>query len=524
MKNLVLKKITVLVLAFSLLFSSGISVFADGNNNAGNKQSKEGVGVDPDQVLKDYAGNKGKEYGEMLAGRDYMKGLKGDPTRHFNSRESVYNYFKIKSDSSHNKTLFYEFFIKAFKSTYEASYIEISMQDRDNNETFWFGVAKKYASIEGEMAAYHDHLNELSENWERAYKNMIVNEGLNERFRLFRYSGNLPENFELDFKSEFKFSYKVAFANAIVKDNELNSNYYYIDSIGKEISYQRVFSQMEKASISDVSMPKVTVTFPERAILERTPMSIRYKQNRNRKSYQSLIPLSDIYELEIQRGKARVKFHAPVSFTVQGFGVRGAGIYKWNHDRWDYVYTVIEDKLLKTSLQPGIYSNTDFCVFIDENYIMPSDIAFSWAYKELYTAIRRHNVPQTEKFYPDSKITKLQLADQIYRIMSHREKKVNIGYIPQDVQNFKDYHNAVSFVLGKGYMSTDANGNFLPASQITYQDFEYIMQNVYLKNFSMKAFAEDMLQKKYHRSDYLTKKSKFISRAEATYGLYKYLD
>ncbi len=508
------------LLVLALLIMSSMAIFAEGEEQGGEGEAT----VDPDEVLRNYAIKKGVEYGEMFAGRDYMKGLSSDPNRHFANREEVFKYFKLSSDSSHHKDIFYNEFIDSYGATYESKYIEISMQDKDNNETFWFSVAKKFATIEGEMAAYYDHLNELSEDWERAYKKMTANEDLTERFRLYRYSGSLPENFELDFKLEFKISYKRAYAEAIVTDNELNTNYYYIDTHGGELEYERTYKEMTKSSIKTLNMPKVAVTFPERTLLLRTPMAIRYKQNKGMTNVQSLVQLSDIYQLEVQRGKKSARFHESPTFTINGYAVRGAGIYKWKYNRWNYLYTVAEDKTLSTVLDPGIYKNTNFCVLLDQAYTVPSDIAFNWAYKEIYIAIRRHHLPMTEKYYPDKKITRLQLAQQIYKTMSYRGNVPTKGEIPEDVKALKDYYPAINYCLKNGYIKVDKEGKFNPSGLVTYEEFESIMKNLYSADFSIKAYTNDILSKEYHRSDYITKKNNNISKAEVTYAFSKYLD
>lgn len=519
MKRVFCKKLLVYFAVFSLLFTSLSFVYAAEDA----KKSGESV-ADPEEVLRQYATKKGSEYGEMYAGRDYMKGLKSSAKRHFSTTSSVYSFFKMTSDTSKHKSIFYEAFIKAFRAKYEETYITVSAQDRDNNEAFWFNVAKKYAKVEGEIAAYYDHLNESPESWESAYKMFVANESLNVRFRLFRYSGTLPKNFELDFKLAFKKSYEEAYANAIIQDNELNTNYYYVDSEPTDISYERSYSEVVKSAFQKLNFPKVELSFPSRTVLTSTPMAIRYKQYMDRTNPLNLIQLSDIYELELQRGIDSVEFHRSPTLKINGYAVRGAGIYKRAYERWHYVYTTTEDKLLSTDLDTGVYKNSEYGVFIDQNYVMPSDISFNWAFKEIYTAIRRHHVPQFQKFRPDESITRVDLADMIYRTLSYRSAAKTNPAIPSDVEKLAYGKGSVQYCLAKGYMTMDRFGNFAPLKKVTYTDFEQVMKRIYKKDFSIAEMANTELKTKYHRSDYITKATPYISRAEVVYALDMYLD
>lgn len=478
---------------------------------------------DPLEVLKNYAHEKGDEYGRMFAGRDYMQGLKDDPKRHFSDAKSVYNYFKMTSDTSQHKKVFFEAFIEAYRYAYEEAYIDISMNDRDDNETYWYEVAKKYGEIEGTIAAYYDHLNEYGKNWDTAYKRFIDNESLTERFRLHRFTSKLPKNFELDFKLSFKRAYEVAYAKAIVEDNERNTNYFYVDSLGGSITYQREYAEVAKSSQGSKPMPALEAIFPARCVLERTPMALRYKQHNNKKPQSYLVPLSDIYELELQREVSKVVFHEEPILKIMGYAVRGAGLYKWSNNRWDYVMTTITDKELIAKIPKGNYKNTEYAVFLDDTYITPTDISFNWAFKEIYTYIRRHNLPQLEKFNPEAKITRLDLADIIHRTMSHRVRaNITMMYVNDDAAITRN-KDAVQFCLNMGYMVLDNNSNFNPNGYVSYFDFQTMMKRIN-GNYNLEQHVNKQLVEKFYRSDLLTKKSPNISRSEVVYALYEYLD
>lgn len=499
---------------------------SNNNNNNNNNiiiQQPQEEKKDPLEILKKYAQEKGGEYGKMFAGRDYMQGLKDDPKRHFSDAASVYSYFKMSSDASTHKKIFFDAFIEAYRFAYEEAYIDISMNDRDDNETYWFQVAKQAGEIEGTISAYYDHLNENGKNWDLAYKRFIENESLTERFRLNRFTSRLPNNFELDFKLVFKRSYENAYAKAIVEENQRNTNYYYVDAEGNDITYQREYAEVSKGSQSSKPMPTMEIIFPKRSVHERTPIALRYKQHRSKVVQPYLVPLSDIYEVELQREVKSVVFHEEPTLKMTGYAVRGAGIYKWNHNRWDYIMTTITDKELIANLPKGTFKNTEYAVFIDDNYSPPTDISFNWAFKEIYTYMRRHNVPQLQKFYPEVKISRLDLADILYRTMNHRVRRSNSNTYINDEHDISYGLESVRFCLDMGYMLLDNNSNFNPKAKVSYFDFQTMMKRLN-PAYSLEDHVNKQLNEKFYRSDLLTKKDSNISRSEVVFALYEYVD
>lgn len=509
--------ITALTVPTSLIYATETS-----NQNTTNPQPKEEK-KDPLEMLKNYAHEKGAEYGKMFAGRDYMQGLKDDPKRHFSDAASVYKYFKMTSDTSQHKKVFFDAFIEAYRFAYEEAYIDISMNDRDDNETFWFQVAGTYGEIEGTIAAYYDHLNENARNWELSYKRFIENETLTERFRLHRFTSKLPKNFELDFKLAYKRSYEEAFAKAIVEENQRNTNYYYVDAEGNNLLYQRELAEVNRAAQGNKPMPQLEAIFPQRCVLERTPMALRYKQHTGKKAQSYLVPLSDVYELEVQREVRSVVFHEEPILKITGYAVRGAGIYKWQNNRWDYIMTTISEKELTANLPKGTYRNTEFAVFIDDSYVTPTDISFNWAFKEIYTYMRRHNLPPAQKFYPEAKISRIDLADILYRTMAHR-----VRYNPRATQIFDEQDmaygkDAARFCLDMGYLLLDGEGKFNPKAKVSYYEFQTLMKKL-APSYNLEDHVNSQLSEKFYRSDLLTNKNTDISRSEVVYALYKYLD
>lgn len=512
----------------ALVFTSSLIpttlVYAEGGNTTtpNTAQPKEEK-KDPLKVLREYAQGKGEEYGKMFAGRDYMKGLKDDPKRHFSDGASVYAYFKMTSDTSEHKKIFFDAFIEAYRYAYEEAYIDISLADRDDNEPYWFKVAEEAGKIEGTISAYYDHLNEHPRNWELAYKRLVENESLTERFRLKNFTSKLPKNFELDFKLSFKRAYEEAYARAIVEENQRNTNYFYVDAEGNNIVFQREYAEVTKSAQGSKPMPTIEVIFPKRCILERTPIALRYKQHVNKRPQSYLVPLSDIYELELQREVRTTEFHEEPTLKIAGYGVRGAGIYKWNRGRWDYIMTTIAEKELLANLPKGRFSNTEFAVFIDDSYVTPTDISFSWAFKEIYTYMRRHNIPSVEKFYPDHKITRIDLADILYRTMGYRVKHNPSNTFIADEATFTYGQAAARFCVDMGYLNLDYSGNFNPKDRVSYFEFQTLMKKL-APSYSLETHIDKQLREKFYRSDLLTKKDDNISRSEVVYALYTYLD
>lgn len=511
------RKILACLIAFSVLaanFSNLSNIYAESNKKRAEEIIKFAASSAEKQVVESEAEKAGKKYGEMHASRDFAKNLIGSITRHFPDDKSVFEFFKMDYDSKNAKTQFYLKFKENYVDTYNKTFFELSMGKRDNNDPFWFTIAKKYGNTEGTMAANYDHYNERSSDWDRAFSEYVRNESLKERFRLHRYSGKIPGNFRTDFKTYFEIGYRNAYANAIVADNEANTNYHYVSAEPSTISYKRPHS----ASV------QVDLEFRARSVFEITPMAIRFKQHKNKFIDEKLIPLTDIYQVEIQRNRDEVEFSRAPIMKINGFGVRGAGIYSFKNGKWRYEYTTIKDGKLEHRLPLGYYKSTNYTVFLDRTYVMPSDITFNWAYKEIYTAVRRHHLPAIRRMRPDHKITRTEMADIIYRVQKYRMPNPKMNASPSDISRLKHGQHAIKFAVANGFMKLKGGSSFKPNSYVSYSEFKEIMLKLGYSDFDIAKFSNKILRENYHRNDFITKKSQNISRAEVIFAITTYID
>ncbi len=486
-----------------------------------------------EEVKKTFAEKLGSQYGEMYAVRDFAKGLYANSSRHFAGRGAFDNYFNRKSSSE--DSVFFAEFKKAFNEKYDEKSAELYSSTYQNGELEWYEITKKYATIEGQMSAYYDFTREKDKNWERAYNELIADGSVFKKFHSSDFSSQQEEDFEDQFKAIFQYSYEKFYLTALDREAMVNTNYEFINTEEKTLEISKPYYKVREGAIEEMKTPiqKVEVIFEKGTVFDNAPIGTPMALKLNEHHYifsdlpKNLLPQTDVFELDLQRGINSVEFYLSPTLKFNGHAnlpqSYSIGIYKWKDKRWKYVPTLrnVEDNFISTKIPTGLYHDTQYAVFFDKTYKMPNDIALNWAMEALDVAVRRQHVKYEVKLRPDDRITRGELADLIYRTLAYKQSAKSKETKPTDVN--KDNEAAIMYCLNKGYLTKFADGTFKPELPVQYDHFMILMNRIYAKKFKMEDFVAAMLMKG-HQSDYVTGINPYITRAEAIFAFYTYSD
>jgi hypothetical protein len=218
-----------------------------------------------------------------------------------------------------------------------------------------------------------------------------------------------------------------------------------------------------------------------------------------------------------------VRLYEPVTLRFPFIGSERVGIYEWRNNRWAYLETVRESQSVSTLIPAGSYNGGQYALFIDNSYTLPRDIAFSWAYKDIITSIRRAHVASTMMFRPADAMTRAEFADVLYRSMNYRVVSPPLRLTVTDLASAGNYQTAVQFAVNMRYMGLDANGNFSPNGLVSYKDAESIVSVLMTRNFSFSEVANKMIFERYQRTDYSTSVHAAIKRAEVIFMMNEFV-
>jgi hypothetical protein len=88
-----------------------------------------------------------------------------------------------------------------------------------------------------------------------------------------------------------------------------------------------------------------------------------------------------------------------------------------------------------------------------------------------------------------------------------------------DFDSLSWYKEAAKYMVNKGYMRLDANGNFNMNGNVSYADVEHMLSVMSSTSFKWTEISNKMLTEKYTRSAGATNLAAHITKAETAYML-----
>ncbi|NNG65707.1 S8 family serine peptidase [Caldanaerobacter subterraneus] len=205
-------------------------------------------------------------------------------------------------------------------------------------------------------------------------------------------------------------------------------------------------------------------------------------EDKGKKVANSLIPVSNAYDITIKAGENKIKIDSPVKVTFEVKDVkdiRKVGIYYLNEvtGKWEYVGGKI-DKNANTITFEAKHFSTYGAFEYDKQF---KDVGKDfWAYDVINVLASRHIIKgmDDDNFAPNAKITRAQFAALMIRALGIEEKPYKGEF--EDVKEGAWYANAIEAAYQEGIMLGDGK-KMRPDDPITREEMAAVIMRVYSK-------------------------------------------
>lgn len=523
-----MKKVNLMLLAFIIIAFLSVNSYALSSqtttttaktteDNKSKKEDKETTTTLPPEVQNGITA--GSLDGAHDAHKAYFNGDKNDYSKSLPSYKDIIERYNLSIETGFYRTAFIDAYRVAYKKAYELAYHEMNMESTLSSAEKGAVSGETFGLPEGAHMAQLDILNNQVSDWLKAYNHFVDSANLESRYQLERFDARFIEYFKTSFKNSFKVAYKEEFLKYAV-DIEMNGlNYQLITYFEDSVIYTKVMDSVANGRKIQKTAPTASIVVEKGTVYQDTYLGLHEVGNINYQNKTLFSPASAVYEVSTRGANDSVKLYKPIQLRFAYNDQPRLGIYQWQYNRWLYMPTIFTDEDIYLEIPMGDYKGGKYRVFIDDTYKVPSDIAYSWAYDEIIMATRRHHLLNETNFRPNVSMTRMELADIIYRTMQYRTVPTQFRGTVSDKGIIADKLYKVHYVLSMNYMKLDANNAFNPNQYITYSELEWAVARMTRRNFSYSLIASKMFYDKYTISAYNTNKNGNPSRAEVIYTL-----
>jgi len=428
--------------------------------------------------------------------------------------------FALNKDSSLYQTNFITAYKSFYQIGYEKGYRVVNLDEYTSPFDKAFENGKAAGEIQGQVSAMIDFTQSNKDDWQKTYKAFLAKGTLIERYFLDREALAYRNYFTSGYQEGFMNAYIDMFQTKNLETEIRNKNAKLISMKEDTVYFDEEYIHFALGVLESEMRTPMSLYIPAATIYEPTYISTFKTQNSFGEGSSTLTPVSSKYTVAIWNNSGSVTLKKPLTLSFEYFGSERAGIYQWINNKWVYQYTTLTDGSLTTQIPAGYYKGGEYAIFIDETYKTVSDITFNWAYKEIYTLMRRDVISDNALYSPNAKVTKGHMAQIIYNTISAKDPLKTAVPKITDSASLSYYKTAVEYMVGKKYMTLDAKGNFNPNSTFTYADFEYTFSMMFLRDVKWTEVSSKMLTEKFTRSPGATNKAATMTKAEAAYALF----
>ncbi|HAS73245.1 MAG TPA: hypothetical protein DCS67_03780 [Clostridiales bacterium UBA8960] len=416
--------------------------------------------------------------------------------------------FMLSRDTASFQSSFILAYRDAFQTAYQAGYREVAMSKVIAPVEGAYDHGMSLGTLQGQTEAMLDFIQGRKNDWSVAYNAYVAKGSLLVRYNLLKEVMAYRTAFANGYREGFMTAYITTFQEQNVSVETANKDV-------KQIS-------MREDSISfDDGTVQLMLHFPAATLYEPTNVTAFTTQNSfNYRNYSThMTPVTSKYTISILNSRGSVTLLKPITLSFEYYGSERAGVYQWLGNKWVYQYTTLTDGSLFITIPAGTYGGGEYAIFIDEKYKNVSDITFNWAYKEIYTLMRRGVVSDAGPFNPNAKITRGTFALMVYNAISGTDPLGAATKVINDFDSLSWYKEAAKYMVNKGYMRLDANGNFNMNGNVSYADVEHMLSVMSSTSFKWTEISNKMLTEKYTRSAGATNLAAHITKAETAYML-----
>lgn len=427
--------------------------------------------------------------------------------------------FSLNYDNLTYQNAFIAAYKTSFQTAYNLAYRAVNMDEYITPVEKAYEHGEAAGIVQGQLSAMIDFTQGKLDNWEKSYNAYLTESSIVRRYFLDRES--------LAYRSGFMSGHREGFMNSYIETYQLknveaeirNKNAHIIAMTETFIEFQEEYVHFVLGAASPEMRTPMSLFIPAATLYEPTYISASKTQNTFNvgNAVSKMTPVSGKYKIDVLNDRGSVTLKKPITLSFEYQGSERAGVYQWLNGKWVYQYTTLTDGSIFITIPAGFYAGGEYAIFIDETYKTVSDITFNWAYKEIYTLMRRDIISDAQAYSPNAKITRAQLAQMIYNQIGVTNPLTTTAPVISDASALGNYKKAVEYMVGKRYMKLDAKGAFNPSGTITYAETEVVLSNMFLRNVSWSEVSSKMLTEKFARSAGATNKAANLTKAEAAY-------
>lgn len=437
------------------------------------------------------------------------------------STTTLIEKYNLKDDDVFYKLNFIEAYKIAYQKAYNTAYREASIASVQKPYEKAIEQGKSAGNSAGYMVALEDYVQKKYSDWESAYNAYVADGTLSARYFLDSENQDYRYLFKAGFEQAFMESYTEQYQQNGLDEAIRSHNMKYVTLREETLNFDDEYTHFIAGEAEAETRTPAVLYLPAGAVRTSTYLGLYKLQNSPHKS-QVLESVSSKFIVSIGNEAGEIELQKPLTLTFEYFGSEKAGIYKWNRNRWEYQYTTLTDGKMSTEIPMGTYEGGEYAIFVDETYKNILDIRFNWAFKEIFTLMRRGGVEDQVNFYPETGITKGELAKMIYSIEGTESSTESMIYM-RDTADINTDKQAYNYVVQRAYMSLDSVLNFNPDQKISYRQFEIVMSSVLKRDFKWSEVSDSMISEKFRKSNGTTNINAQILKSECAYALIKLL-
>lgn len=453
--------------------------------------------------------------GEEAGLSDQDKGYKPDWRRNFPTVKALkekYNLSKSGPDYENQ-------FVASYRKAYELSYTKSFLDSGDKLKKKKDAKTRSHdiGFSEGAALAATDLARRSKSDWDLAYNRFLRQGPIRSRYNLEIESEEFIKTFEINFKEGFKAGYTESFTDKILEHTEANINFVLVGRRGGELVHNTDNISIVSSSVGAENTSDFVVKIPENAILQDTYMSVSMLESYANHKNSEFLDLTPPYYVSVGSDNRFVKLYKPITVSINYTGNSRGGIYKWDGYRWLYQYTKFEEGKAITEVEPQDYKGAYYALMFDDKFVNPKDAWSNRLNKEIIIAYKRRYVPQVMYFNPNAKMTYLEYADLVYKAYRYKTLYTEKPRYIVNQDDIKGYEPQVQFAIAMGYLPLGDDNTFDAFGNVTYSQLQTLVHHKLGHEYEYKTIADNMLQKRFYRSDFLTGKSVYPTKAEVVY-------
>ncbi|GAB6108754.1 S-layer homology domain-containing protein [Fusibacter bizertensis] len=502
-----LKKVNIMVLTLVMILVSSVSTTT--------------YAASPSETTLTEAASFGTQMGTLdgdVAGRYDRSAGKGNlSTKSIPSSTTLIDRFKLNNDSMSYQNAFITAYRAAFEIAYNTGYRTVSIDEYTSLFENGYDHGAQAGTVQGQLSAMIDFVQGKSDDWSKAYSNYLLGGSLSARYLLDRETIAYQNYFASGFREAFMNNYIDTFQSKNLETEIRNKNARQVSMTENTLYFDEEYVHFTLGTIQSEMRTPLSLYFPAATVYQPTYFAAFKTQNTFNYKNSKYTPASSKYTISVMNSSGSIVLRKPITLAFEYYGSERVGIYQWIGNRWVYQYTSLADNSISIQIPAGTYSGGEYAIFIDEDYKTVEDIIFNWAYKEIYTLMRRNVISDDKMFSPNAKITRAQLAEYMYNTLSPTDSlKISVPMI-NDASSLGTSKKAIEYMIGKRYLTLDSNGNFNPTLPVSYSEVETMLSKMFLRNVSWKEISNKMLMEKYARSSGALNTSESITKAEVAY-------